>query len=237
MSNTEITGRCWIQKIYLARRRVATSKITASARTAPLTTYWEEMSMPIRFVPLVKEIYTSTPISDPSTLPTPPAADRHRCKPQQWRPIQTRYRPSWCQIAVETRIKCPTARQQNSNYELTVLVVDDNTCYRQQLTHLIGKICPTSILYEAGNISEAIKLGQPVRPQLAPIDVVLEDEDGIQCACQLRSISPSTRMVVVSAYPDQGFRNQALSAGAVAFVDKKDLDTASLRQVIKDALR
>jgi len=44
-------------------------------------------------------------------------------------------------------------------------------------------------------------------------------------------------MVVVSAYPDRGFRRQALAAGAVAFVDKKDLDTASLRQVIEDALR
>jgi hypothetical protein len=44
-------------------------------------------------------------------------------------------------------------------------------------------------------------------------------------------------MVVVSAYPNRGFRKQALSAGATVFVDKKDLDTASLRQVIKDALR
>jgi DNA-binding NarL/FixJ family response regulator len=105
------------------------------------------------------------------------------------------------------------------------------------LTRLIGKICPTSILYEAGNISEAINLGQQVHPQLALIDVVLENEDGILCARQLRNVSPSTRMVVVSAYPDRGFRKQALSAGAVAFVDKKDLDTASLRQVIEDALR
>ena len=128
-------------------------------------------------------------------------------------------------------------RQQKSNYELSVLVVDDNTRYRQQLTHLIGKIRPTSILYEAGNIAEAVKLGQQVHPQLAIIDVVLEDEDGIQCARQLRSVSPSTRMVVVSAYPDRVFRKQALSAGAVAFVDKKDLDSASLRQVIEDALR
>ena len=46
-------------------------------------------------------------------------------------------------------------------------------------------IHPTSILYEAGNTSEAVRLGQQVRPQLALIDVVLEDEDGIQCARQL----------------------------------------------------
>jgi DNA-binding NarL/FixJ family response regulator len=127
--------------------------------------------------------------------------------------------------------------QQGNDQDLSVLVVDDNIRYRQQLTRLIGKICPTSILYEAGNISEAINLGQQIRPQLALIDVVLENEDGILCARQLRNVSSSTRMVVVSAYPDRGFRKQALSAGAVAFVDKKDLDTASLRQVIEDALR
>ncbi len=128
-------------------------------------------------------------------------------------------------------------RQQKSSYDLNVLVVDDNMRYRQQLTRLIGKICPTSILYEAENTSEAINLGQQIHPQLAIIDVVLEQEDGIQCARQLRNISPSTRIIVVSAYPDRGFRKQALSVGAVAFVDKKDLDTASLRQVIEDALR
>ena len=120
---------------------------------------------------------------------------------------------------------------------LTVLVVDDNPRYRQQLCRLIGKIHPSVLLYEAGNISEALSLGEQVQPQLALIDVVLEDDDGIQCARRLRSISPSTRMVVISAYPDREFRRQALSAGAVAFLDKKDFDSASVRQVIEDALR
>ena len=67
--------------------------------------------------------------------------------------------------------------------------------------------------------------------------MVLEDEDGIQCARQLRNVSPQTRMVLSSAYPDREFRRQALSAGAIAFLDKKDLDIASLRQVVEDALR
>ena len=122
-------------------------------------------------------------------------------------------------------------------HDLTVLVVDDNTRYRQQLSRLIGKIYPSSLIYEAGNVSEALSRGEQVQPQLALIDVVLEAEDGIQCARRLRSISPLTRIVVISAYPDREFRRQALSAGAVAFLDKKDLDTASVRQVIEDALR
>ncbi len=145
--------------------------------------------------------------------------------------------PELLAISGQETLESWSRSQQGNDQDLSVLVVDDNVRYRQQLTRLIGKICPTSILYEAGNISEAINLGQQIRPQLALIDVVLENEDGILCARQLRNVSPSTRMVVVSAYPDRGFRKQALSAGAVAFVDKKDLDTASLRQVIEDALR
>ncbi|MEK6753655.1 MAG: response regulator [Chloroflexota bacterium] len=120
--------------------------------------------------------------------------------------------------------------------ELSVLIVDDNARYRQQLGRLIGKIYPSSILYEAENAAEALALGKQVQPQLAFIDVVLDDEDGIQCARKLRTISPLTRILVISAYPDREFRKVALSAGVIAFLDKKDLDTASMRQVIEDAL-
>jgi len=121
--------------------------------------------------------------------------------------------------------------------DLTVLLVDDNTRYRQQLSRMIGKVSPASLIYEAENMAEALSLGEQIQPQLALIDVVLEDEDGIQCARRLRNVSPLTRMVLMSAYPDREFRRQALSAGAIAFLDKKDLDTASVRQVVEDALR
>jgi len=120
---------------------------------------------------------------------------------------------------------------------LTVLVVDNNPRYRQQLCRLIGKICPASIIFEAENITEALMLGEKTQPQLGLIDVVLEDEDGIQCASRLRIVSPHTRMVLISAYPDREFRRRALSAGAIAFLDKKELDTDSIRQVIEDAMR
>lgn len=121
--------------------------------------------------------------------------------------------------------------------ELIVLVVDDNARYRQQLGRLIGKIYSSATLYEAENVSEALSLGRQVLPQLAFIDVVLDNEDGIQCARKLRAISPRTHIVIISAYPDREFRRLASAAGVVAFLDKKDLDTASLQQVIEDALR
>ncbi len=41
---------------------------------------------------------------------------------------------------------------------------------------------------------------------------------------------PHTRIVLISAYPDREFRRLGLNAGAVAFLDKKDIDAATLRR-------
>ncbi len=119
---------------------------------------------------------------------------------------------------------------------LIVLLVDDNARYRTQLGKLVGKGCPALSLYEAEDCAEAVRLAGRVHPHLAFIDVVLPEEDGIQCVRQIKAVSPATRLVLISAYPDREFRRLGLNAGAVAFLDKKDLDAAAVRQVVDDAL-
>ncbi len=120
--------------------------------------------------------------------------------------------------------------------EFSVLLVDDNPRYRAQLGKLIRRTRPETTIYEAEDILEAVRLSELVRPQLAFIDVVLREEDGIQCARRIKGVSPATRMVLVSAYPDREFRRMGLSAGAVAFLDKKDIDAAAVRLVVEDTL-
>jgi len=118
----------------------------------------------------------------------------------------------------------------------TVLVVDDNVRYRYQLRRMIGKVCRTAQVQEAENIAEAAQIVQRTPPRLALIDVILGDENGIQCARRLRALSPSSRIVLISAYPDREFHRLGLEAGALAFLDKKDLDTTTLRQIIEDVI-
>jgi len=118
----------------------------------------------------------------------------------------------------------------------TVLVVDDNPRYRAQLGKMVGRTHPASSIYEAEDTAEALRIAEHVKPKLAFIDVVLREEDGILCACGIKRVSPSTRMILISAYPDREFRRIGLNAGAVAFLDKKDIDAAAVRQVVEDAL-
>lgn len=127
----------------------------------------------------------------------------------------------------------PEAQQDAS---VAILLVDDNPRYRQQLGRMIAKAWPTAALYEAEEPDEAVRVAGRVRPHLALIDVVLTDEDGIHCARRVKAVSPLTRVVLISAYPDREFRRLGLAAGAVALLDKKDLDAAAVRQVVEDAL-
>jgi DNA-binding NarL/FixJ family response regulator len=115
-----------------------------------------------------------------------------------------------------------------------ILVVDDNARYRKQLQRMIGRLCPAATLYEAPSIQEAVQIARGVEIQLALIDVVLGDENGITCARRIKAVRPASRLILISAYPDREFHRLGLQAGAVAFLDKKDLDLHTLRQVIDD---
>lgn len=118
----------------------------------------------------------------------------------------------------------------------SILVVDDNKRYRQQLRRTIGKVYPQAIIFEAENTGEMLQLVQHVKPRVAFVDVVLGDEDGISCIRKLKAVVPLSRVILISAYPDREFHRRGLEAGAAAFVDKKDLDAATLSQIIHDAI-
>ena len=117
----------------------------------------------------------------------------------------------------------------------SILLVDDNKRYRNQLCRMIGKKHPTAYIYEAGNTEDALQLAKRVNPQIMFVDVVLGDEDGIRCTRRIKAQMPSARIVLMSAYPDREFHRRGLEAGAMAFLDKKDLDAATLHQMIEDS--
>ena len=127
----------------------------------------------------------------------------------------------------------PPSRLPN---EVAILLVDDNKRYLHQLQRVLGKVVPQAALFEANDTNEATYLAQNIQPQLALVDVVLADEDGIRCARRIKAVSSKSRVIMISAYPDREFHRLSIEAGAVAFLDKKDLDARTLRQVVEDLL-
>jgi DNA-binding NarL/FixJ family response regulator len=115
-------------------------------------------------------------------------------------------------------------------------LVEDSSRYRVQLRRMIGRAHPKAVIYEAGSTEEALRLAKSLSPSLYLVDVVLGDEDGIRCTRRLKAQDPDAHIILISAYPDREFHRLGLEAGAVAFLDKKDLNTEVLRQIIHDSI-
>ena len=117
-----------------------------------------------------------------------------------------------------------------------ILIVDDNKRYRKQLSRLVGAAYSNAMIYEAGNFEETLNIALKINPNIIFMDVVLGNEDGISCTRRLSNQIPSSRIILMSAYPDREFHRRGLEAGAAAFIDKKDLDTSTLQQIIQDVV-
>jgi FixJ family two-component response regulator len=57
-------------------------------------------------------------------------------------------------------------------------------------------------------------------PELAVIDVVMPEMNGLEVQTRLRRVSPSTRVIVLTAKDDPSVRRMAMNAGASAFFIK-----------------
>ena len=58
------------------------------------------------------------------------------------------------------------------------------------------------------------------RPELAVIDILMPEMNGLEVQTRLRRLSPSTRVIVLTAKDDPSVRRIAMDAGASAFFIK-----------------
>ncbi|MCB0210416.1 MAG: response regulator [Anaerolineae bacterium] len=147
------------------------------------------------------------------------------------------HHPEILGLSGEAAAEIDTADTASSTTKaINILVVDDNASYRHQLQRMVGKVCPRAKIYEAENIIETVHLVKQIEPELIFMDVVLGEENGIHCTQRVKTIAPLIKVILISAYPDQGFRRMGTAAGATAFLDKQDLNTTALQHIIDDVM-
>ena len=118
-----------------------------------------------------------------------------------------------------------------------ILLVDDNPRFRYHLRRIINNLFSEFTIYEAESVEEAIQTVKRIDFRLIFIDVILGDQSGISCLRQVKPFAQEARIILISAYPDKEFRRQGINSGASAFIDKKMLDSITLKQIIKDVFQ
>ncbi|MBI5927105.1 MAG: response regulator [Aquabacterium sp.] len=103
---------------------------------------------------------------------------------------------------------------------LRLLVVDDHTLFRRGLIALLSRDPRLSIVAEAGDAGEALKLGQQHQPDVMLLDNHLPGVHGVEALPQLCTALPATRIIMLTVSEDADDLAQALARGAAGYLLK-----------------
>jgi DNA-binding NarL/FixJ family response regulator len=104
---------------------------------------------------------------------------------------------------------------------LTVVIVDDHAIVRAGLRALIDAQPDLSTVGEAGDGLAAVKLVSALQPDVVVVDVSMPELGGAPATERIRTASPSSAVVALTAHEEPGYVHAMLKAGAVGYVLKR----------------
>ena len=105
-----------------------------------------------------------------------------------------------------------------------MLLVDDHHLVRSGFRKLLEDDADLSVVGEAGNGSEAIRLADELKPDVVIMDMAMPELDGVQAILEIRRRHPKVEVLVLSMYAEESYVRNAFQAGARGYLLKSALD-------------
>jgi NarL family two-component system response regulator LiaR len=120
---------------------------------------------------------------------------------------------------------------------IRLVLVDDHRVVRRGLRSFLEAFSDITIVGEASSGEEVLEKIEGWLPEVVIMDLLMPGGiDGIEATRRIRSISPRTQVVVLTAYADDARVVAALRAGAIGYV-RKEADAEILLAAVRAAAR
>jgi DNA-binding NarL/FixJ family response regulator len=103
----------------------------------------------------------------------------------------------------------------------TIILADDHNIVRQGFKALLENQQDLSVVAEAGDGLEAVRLTTRLKPDVLVVDLIMPGLNGLEVTRQVGKLSPDTRVIVLSMYADEPYVIEALQNGACGYVLKE----------------
>ena len=103
----------------------------------------------------------------------------------------------------------------------TILIVDDHPLVREGLVSILKSTTEYEVVGQAGNARTAVRMVKNLKPDLVLLDLGLPDKSGIELSGEIRSLSPPTRILIVSMHSKVDYIVKAFRAGATGYMTKE----------------
>jgi DNA-binding NarL/FixJ family response regulator len=122
---------------------------------------------------------------------------------------------------------------------IKILIVDDHPLVRQGLIGLLSTQSDFEVCGEASGIADARFQADSQKPDVAIIDLTLEDGSGIELIKYLNETHPVMKLLVLTMHDELVFAERALRAGAVGYVNKQEVSRTivkAIREILEGKL-
>lgn len=119
---------------------------------------------------------------------------------------------------------------------IRLFVVDDHPIVRAGFRTIEEMASDIRIVGEASDASEALRGIGSFQPDVVLLDIRLQNGNGIEVCRQIKSVSPSPRVLILTSYADEQSILAALEAGTDGYL-LKESDTRRLVDAIREVAK
>jgi len=120
---------------------------------------------------------------------------------------------------------------KNIKTKIRVVIADDHPLLREAMRNVLERHEDMEVLGEACDGEEAVKLSSELKPDVVVMDIVMPKLNGIEATRQIRKISPTTAVLVLTAYDDDRYVIGLLEAGAAGYLLKSARGEALVKAI------
>ena len=102
---------------------------------------------------------------------------------------------------------------------IRIVVADDHPLFRDGVVTSLGSISDMTVVGQAENADEAVRVVRDELPDLALLDIAMPG-GGIEAARQIATVCPATRIVMLTVSENEDDLLEAMKAGASGYVLK-----------------
>lgn len=117
---------------------------------------------------------------------------------------------------------------------ITILLADDHAMVREGFRRLLESEPDLDIVGEAKTGRAAVNLATKLQPAVIVMDIAMPELNGLEATRQIHTLLPNTKILILSAYGDDAYIEQAIESGASGFLLKQS-SANSLSHAIREA--
>lgn len=117
-------------------------------------------------------------------------------------------------------------------YKITVLIADDHAMMRQGLKQILELENDITVIAQASNGSEAVKLVREKKPDIVLMDINMPGTNGLQAIKELKFEKNPSKIIVLTIHEDREYLFKTIQMGAEGYV-LKDAEPAVLIEAIR----